>query len=102
MTKYKKSAKDIAFDKERAKFRSEIRTLNQTIKEKDEEIQTLKEQISSLQDTIRSNEEHIHKMLKLANMSQDDLNLLIEKTKTDNEIQKHLLPFFEMLGKFSY
>ena len=43
---YKKSAKDIAFDKERATFRKQIRELEREISSKDLEIRELKEVIN--------------------------------------------------------
>ena len=55
MAKINKSAKDIAFDKEREKFRSEIRNLKYQIQYRDKQIEELGE-------TVRQREEELFKL----------------------------------------
>lgn len=82
----KKSAKDIAFDKERAKFRSEIRDLKQDISERDKDIRRLKEIISQKENEITEKDDYIRRLLEYMEMSEEDLKKFIEKEKLEAEI----------------
>lgn len=55
--KNNKSAKDLAFDKERAKYRHEISDLQREIKENLCEIEVLNKKISELEESIRQKDE---------------------------------------------
>lgn len=85
MSNNKKSAKDVAFDKERQKFQKEIKTqkeniisLNQLIQEKDLCIAELRKEIDGLKGQVayltKSNytaqelDEHVRRTKKIANM----------------------------------
>ena len=82
----KKSAKDIAFDKERAKFRSEIRNLEQDISNKDKEIRQLKAMVSYKEREITEKDDWIRRLLEYMEMSEEDLKKFIEKEKLGSEI----------------
>lgn len=89
--KSKKSAKDLAFEKERIRLNRTIHVLERrnglyekTIIEKERMIIEQRKEISDL---IHENEE----LLKLTQLSKDDLKLILEKEKTKNKINESLL-----------
>lgn len=80
MSNNKKSAKDIAFDKERQKFQKEIKehkenitSLNQIIQEKDLYITELRKEVDELKQSIS--------YLNKSNCSPEELNDHIKRTK---------------------
>lgn len=81
----KKSAKDIAFDKERAAFRKKIRELEREISSKDSEIRQLKDLISQNDNELSEKDDWIRRLLEYMDLSEDDLKKFIsnEKIKTD-------------------
>lgn len=100
MSNYKKSAKDIAFDKERAKFRSEIRSLT-------DDLNKIKKQISELNETIREKDvvisqqkEWIDRLLEYTELSEDDMKQLIEKDKKTAEIIDNFRGLQHVFGRF--
>lgn len=100
MSNYKKSAKDIAFDKERAKFRSEIRSLT-------DDLNKIKKQISELNETIREKDvvisqqkEWIDRLLEYTELSEDDMKQLIEKDKKTAEIIDNFRSLQHVFGRF--
>lgn len=72
-----KSAKDIAFDKERRKFQKRIRELEEQLAERDNEILNLKEQLSESE----IKDDWIERLLEYTEMSKEDLKAMIEKDK---------------------
>lgn len=85
MPNYKKSAKDIAFDKERSIFRREIRKLKREISDKDAEILQLKNLISQKDNEISGKDDWIQRLLEYMDLSEDNLEKFInnEKIKAD-------------------
>lgn len=80
--KQKQSAKDIAFEKERAKYRKKIRelehdilSLNQSINQKDNELNILRNEILQKSDWIR-------RLLEYTELSEDDMKAIINREKT--------------------
>ncbi len=82
---YKKSAKDIAFDKERLAFRKEIRELKRNVLDKNDEIQHLKDLLNQKDNEISEKEDWIRRLLEYMDLSEDDLKKFInnEKIKAD-------------------
>lgn len=81
----KKSAKDIAFDKERAAFRKRIRELERGVSSKDLEIRELKEVISQKETEMAEKDDWIRRLLDYMDLSEEDLKKFIknEKIKAD-------------------
>ncbi len=80
--KKQKSAKDIAFDKERAKYRKKIRELEYDISElrlaiiqKDNELNVLRNELDQKQDWIR-------RLLEYTELSEEDMKTIINKEKS--------------------
>ncbi len=87
---YQKSAKDIAFDKERAYFRKQIRTLETQIRTANRQLETYEETIRQMDDTIRQKDEWISRLLEYMDLSEEDLKKFIESEKKKAEIVEHL------------
>lgn len=86
----KKSAKDIAFDKERNKFRSEIRKLQDEVNNKNTEISELKLALSKKENEITEKDDWIQRLLNYMDMSEDDMKKFIEKEKMECTVIKNM------------
>ena len=96
--KQKKSAKDIAFEKERAKFRSEIRNLQYQIAYRDRQIKELNETISQRERELFEQEDWIRRLLEYTEMSKEDLQSLIKSEKDKTEIRERISTTLDIIG----
>lgn len=94
MSKSIKSAKDIAFDKERDKFRSTIKDLQEEIISKNRQIKDLTDMILKKDDIIASKDDWIRRLLEYTELSEEDLR----EFKKDQENRSQVL---EILNKMS-
>lgn len=88
--KSNKSAKDLAFDKERYKYRHEIRELQREIKENLCEIEVLNQRISELEESIRQKDDWIFRLLKYTELSEEDMKSQIQKDRNVSEVISHM------------
>lgn len=65
------SKKDIAFEKERVKFRQEIRNLTKENKDKEETINNLLQENMKLENQIEEQKDWIERLLDYCNLSED-------------------------------
>lgn len=86
--KQKQSAKDLAFEKERAKFRKKIReleheinSLKYAIMQKDSELNVVRNELSQKEDWIR-------RLLEYTELSEDDMKAIIDKEKSISKVVK--------------
>ena len=86
--KQKQSAKDLAFEKERAKFRKKIRELEHEINglklsymQKENELRVANSQLSQKEDWIR-------RLLEYTQLSEDDMKVIIDKEKSVAKVVK--------------
>ena len=86
---YKKSAKDLAFDKEREKYNKQIRELEFKLKEKDKVICSLKEDLEKSDDKVSQLEDWINRLLEYTELSEEDMKNIINKEKTAAKILKN-------------
>lgn len=100
MAKSNKSAKDIAFDKEREKFRSEIRNLKHQINDKDKKIVELEEKIRQKEEEIEKINEWNERLLEYTEISKEDLKKLIESEKENAEVREKMSATLGILGMF--
>jgi len=100
LSNYKKSAKDIAFDKEREKFRSEIRKQTDGLNKKQKQIDELNEVIREKDVVISQQKEWIDRLLEYTELSEDDMKQLIEKDKKINEIIDNFRSLQHVFGRF--
>ena len=95
-----KSAKDIAFEKERAKYRKEIRELGSHVKRQQIDIDKLKKDIDQKDMEIAEKDEWIHRLLEYMDMSEEDMKKIIQKDKVMAETAERLLDIDKMVSRF--
>lgn len=98
--KIEKSKKDIAFDKERAKYRHEINDLQRTISNQLVEISNLSKRISELEDSVRQKDEWIHRLLEYTELSEEDMRKQIKKDKNISEVLEHINDMNNLISGF--
>lgn len=96
--KQNKSAKDIAFDKERKKFRKEIRNLQYQIMDLDNQIKELNEVIFERENELQQQAEWIDRLLEYTEISKEDLQKLIEIEKDKAEIRERVSTTLGIIG----
>lgn len=72
----KKTAKDIAFDKERMKLNKQNKELKESMKEKDETIKSLMDKISDLENMLSEKDKQIEVLLVCTKLTHEDLMVL--------------------------
>lgn len=82
----KMSAKDIAFDKERAAFRKEIRDLRHELSMKDIEVRQMKDIINQKDNEISEKDDWIRRLLNYMDLSEDDLKRFVENERLKADI----------------
>lgn len=81
-----KSKKDIAFDKERAKFRSEIRQLKSDIQSKDIQIRALNLHINGLVTEIDNLKDWNSRLLEYMDMPEEDMRRVLEEKDVESQV----------------
>lgn len=95
-----KSAKDLAFDKERAKYRKEIRELNSLVSKQNINIDRLKQDIDRKDMELVEKDEWIRRLLEYMDMSEEDMRKIIQKDKTMSEAAERLSDINNMVSRF--
>lgn len=95
-----KSAKDLAFDKERAKYRKEIRELNFLVSKQNINIDRLKQDIDRKDMELVEKDEWIRRLLEYMDMSEEDMRKIIQKDKTMSEAAERLSDINKMVSRF--
>lgn len=95
-----KSAKDLAFDKERAKYRKEIRELNSLVSRQSIDIDRLKQDIDRKDMELVEKNEWIRRLLEYMDMSEEDMRKIIQKDKTMSEVAERLSDINKMVSRF--
>lgn len=98
--KSNKSAKDLAFDKERAKYRHEISTLQREIKENLRYIKLLNQKILELEESIRQKDDWINRLLEYTELTEEDMRNQIQKEKSVSEVINHIQDMNSIIGRF--
>ena len=94
------SKKDLAFEKERGKYRKQIRELENLIREKNEQISFL-EQVSNKKDEqLKIQNEWIDRLLQYTEMSREDLEKIIKKDKEMAALTNTFIKAAETFGLF--
>lgn len=97
----KKSAKDMAFDKERAKYRHEIRNLTQKIQTQMEEVSVLNKRISELEECVRQKDDWIQRLLEYTELSEEDMKKRVRQDKMAKEVVDELEKMNILISGFS-
>ena len=95
-----KSAKDLAFDKERTKYKKEIRELNSMIIKQRIDIDKLKQDIDRKDMELVEKDEWIRRLLEYMDMSEEDMRKIIQKDKTMAEAAERLSDINKMVSRF--
>ena len=98
--KNKKSAKDLAFERERAKFRKEIRelerehlSLSRLVAERDMRIQEAEKEIRQLKDWVQ-------RLLEYMDMPEEEMRKRIENERAKDEVLDALGEFGQIFRGF--
>lgn len=94
-----KSAKDIAFDKERAKYRKEIRELSSELIKQRLDIDRLKQDIDRKDMELAGKEDWIGRLLEYMDMSEEDMRKMIQKDKNMSEVAERLSDINKMVAR---
>lgn len=103
--KNNKTAKDLAFDRERAKYGRQIRDLENKLKQKDNDILELQKQLREAESKCESLQEWVDRLLDYTNMSEDDMKVIVQKDKDAAEamsMMKGLLGVASSFGRYPY
>lgn len=95
-----KSKKDLAFDKERAKYRHEISALQREIKENLREIEILNQKILGLEESIRQKDDWIQRLLEYTELTEENMRNQIKKDKSVSEVINHMQEMNSMICGF--
>ena len=95
-----KSAKDLAFDKERAKYRKEIRELSSQVTKQRTDIGNLKQDIKRKDTELAEKDDWIRRILEYMDISEEDMRKIIQKDKTMSEVAERLSDINKMVSKF--
>lgn len=83
-----KSKKDLAFDKERAKFRGEIRQLKGDIQSKDMQIRGLMNQIGELENKIQELTDWNERLLEYMDMPEEDMRRVLREKDIELQVRE--------------
>ena len=99
--KNSKSAKDLAFDRERAKYRSKIHDLENQISDMDKQIAEVTEMLRQKEEELLVQEDQIRRLLEYTEMSKEDLQVLIKSERNKTEMRDTMASAFEMMKAVS-
>ena len=100
--KKNRSAKDIAFDWEREKYRKEIRDRDTLITELRYLVKQLEESVRERDNKIAECNDWIQRLLEYMDLSEDDMKEIIQKDKDMVEVSKRLLDMDRLVSGFFY
>lgn len=100
MKAYKKSAKDMAFDKEREKYRHEIGELQYQISKKEAEIKNLNNLIETKENKIEELNDWVHRLLEYTELSKEDMKQFIDKEKKTVEMIENFYSIQQVFNHF--
>lgn len=93
-----KSAKDLAFDRERARYQKQINDLKTQLNQKEIELHEANKQFSDLTSKCEELQNWVDRLLGYLDMSEDELRTLIQK---DAKIAEFGETFFGLLKKIN-
>lgn len=93
-----KSAKDLAFDKERAKYRRQIRELEYELELKNQATKMYIDQIHDLEQKNGELHEQMKRLLQYTELSEEDMKKLLEKEKNTAEVMEYMNSMIGLCG----
>lgn len=100
-SKSNKSAKDLAFEKERQKYRKQLREYESLLKRKEVELSDVNEKLHDSENKCSELQEWIERLLEYTELSEEDMKRLIKKEKDTAEMMEHMSGIFGIMGMFS-
>lgn len=100
---YQKTAKDLAFDRERAKLRRQIRDLQEDLRRARSQIEADDAVIENQEEIIERQQEENRKLKELTGLSEESLQLILSDAKRTAEAAQHiktLLSLGDRLGTY--
>ena len=95
-----KSKKDIAFDKERAKFRFEIRQLKGEIQSRDIQIRELNAKNDELVSEIYKLKEWNERLLEYMDMPEEDMRRILREKSVEAEVSESIRNLASVFCRF--
>lgn len=86
--KQKQSAKDLAFEKERTKFRKKIRELEHEINSLKLSVMQKDNELNIVRNELLQKEDWIRRLLEYTELSEDDMKAIIDKEKSVAKVTK--------------
>lgn len=102
MANRKKSAKDLAFDKEREKFRKEIHRLDGENKLLTSKVKEKNEKLQKMEDENRHLKEWIERLLEYMDMPENEMRKRIELEKVENEVFSHFSEIMDVFRRIRF
>ena len=96
----KKSAKDMAFEKERAKFRQRIRELEREVKEEKINSWKLNELIEAKDKEIDELKDWISRLLEYMDLSEEEMRKIIKSEKAKADLILNMSRMSGLFGKY--
>ena len=96
--KNNKTAKDLAFDRERAKYGRQIRDLEDKLKQKNKDELELRNQIRELESKCESLQDWVERLMEYTNMSEEDMKIIIQKDKDAAEAMSMMKGLFGVMS----
>lgn len=90
MKQKQKSAKDMAFDRERAEFRKIVRTLKDELAEAGKRYESLEDQLKEADRRISELCEENGKLRELTKLSEEDIETMLRNAKTAASLNEKL------------
>jgi predicted nuclease with TOPRIM domain len=81
MSERKKSAKDIAFEKERCQYKKKIRELDQCLAKRKAEAENLKQRVDALESENARLQDWVDRLLEYTELSKEDFMAMVESDK---------------------
>lgn len=101
MSKNAKSAKDLAFEKERVRLRREYNTqiaeLQKKVSEKDAELSQIKIRLAETESLLQEKEEWIERLLEYTDLPKEEIKELFEKEKSRADLAEKMGVLFGMV-----
>ena len=98
----KLSAKDLAFEKERVKFRQKINELEIKIKAQEQSINLAMAKAHKAESELAIYKDWVERLLDYCNMTPQELETLLANEKRKNELAERLDGFLKILDRRFY
>lgn len=96
-----KSAKDLAFEKEKQKYRKQLREYESLLKQKEIELSDINEKLHDSENKCVELQEWIDRLLEYMELSEEDMRRLIKKEKDTADVMKHMSSILGVIRVFS-